>query len=134
VNARLLIEPQMVIMTCTAGAPSDFVEVQRCLNGGDGANSYTDFEIWDSALHGALAAATHNTVLIEVYELINERRHHPLWGNLKRRTSSPERRSQYQQDHHKIVAAVTDRDATAAEATMREHLLRVRRDIFGEPF
>ena len=52
-------------------------------------------------------------------------RHGHIWGDLKRRSASAERRSQYQCDHHEIVAALKARDAAAAVSAMRAHLARV---------
>jgi DNA-binding FadR family transcriptional regulator len=48
-----------------------------------------------------------------------------MWGDLKRRSGSAERRAAYQADHHQIVAALKARDPAAAVAAMRNHLARV---------
>jgi DNA-binding FadR family transcriptional regulator len=67
-----------------------------------------------------------------VMQMINEARDQPLWGTLKRRSSTPERRAAYKRDHRDIAMALTERHAEAAQAAMRQHLLRVRANILGE--
>jgi DNA-binding FadR family transcriptional regulator len=132
VAVRLLIEPQMMALAVAAATSADFAEIQRCLDGGQAAEGYEDFEVWDAALHRAFAAATHNSLLVSVMQMINEARDQPLWGTLKRRNSTPERRAAYKRDHRDIVIALTERHAEAAQAAMRQHLLRVRANILGE--
>jgi DNA-binding FadR family transcriptional regulator len=129
---RLLIEPQMMPLAVAAATPADLTEIRRCLDKGQEAAGYEDFEVWDAALHCAIAAATHNSLLISVMQLVSEARDQPLWGTLKHRSSTPERREAYKRDHHDIVAALTERHAEAAQAAMRRHLLSVRANILGE--
>ena len=129
---RLLIEPQMMVLAVAAATPADFAEIQRCLDGGQAAEGYENFEVWDAALHRAFAAATHNSLLVGVMHMINGARDQPLWGTLKRRSSTSERREEYKRDHRDIAAALTERHAEAAQAAMRRHLLRVRANILGE--
>lgn len=132
IAVRLLIEPQMMPLAVAAATPVDLAEIRRCLDGGDAAEGYEEFEGWDAALHHAFGAATHNTLLVNVMRMINGARQHPLWGTLKRRSSTSERREAYKRDHHEIATALAERDAGAAQEAMRAHLLRVRSNIFGE--
>lgn len=129
---RLLIEPQMMPLAVAAATSADFAEIHRCLDKGREADSYEDFEVWDAALHRAFAAATHNSLLAGVMQMISEARDQPVWGTLKRRSSTPENRSAYKRDHDEIATALSERHAEAAQAAMRQHLLRVRANILGE--
>jgi GntR family transcriptional regulator, uxu operon transcriptional repressor len=81
-------------------------------------------------LHGAIAEVVHNGLLLTVFDTVSAARHLPVWGSLKRRVSSPERR-RYHAEHVAIVAALQDRDAEAAEAAMRAHLQNVTDNTFG---
>ena len=99
--------------------------MDRCLAGGDRAVSYEEFETWDLALHSSIIAATHSPLLVTLYSSIELARHGHVWGDLKRRSASAERRTEYQADHHRIVAALKARDASMAVTAMRNHLARV---------
>ncbi|HYH31011.1 MAG TPA: FadR/GntR family transcriptional regulator [Pseudonocardia sp.] len=127
---RLLIEPQTMPLAATAATPEDFAEMERCLRGGEEHQQQEEFEHWDVAFHRALAVATHNTLLIQIYDIVNDARHHPLWGRLKQRSFTSARCGEYIRDHRDIYEALLDRDGAAAHAAMRTHVLRVQSNIF----
>ena len=112
----------LVVAWATA---ADLSELDRCLAGGDKAADYAEFEAWDMALHRAIMAASHSSLLVTLYAAIEAARHGQVWGDLKRRSASAERRQQYQADHHAIVAALRARDPAGAVEAMRVHLARV---------
>jgi len=130
-TVRRLIEPQampLVVMWATA---RDFGEMERCVAGGDHAANYEEFEIWDLALHRCIMAASHSPLLEALYGLVEAARHGQVWGDLKRRSSSQQRRELYQQDHRAVVAALRARDSDAAVEAMRVHLARVAEHLLG---
>ncbi|HEX9032637.1 MAG TPA: FCD domain-containing protein [Streptosporangiaceae bacterium] len=122
---RRLIEPPAMPLAVAWATAADFDEMDRCLAGGDRAASYEEFESWDLALHASMVAATHSPLLRTLYASIEAARHGHIWGDLKRRSASAERRSMYQADHHEIVAALKARDSARAVSAMRAHLSRV---------
>lgn len=129
---RRLLEPQalpLVVMWATA---RDFAEMERCVAGGDQAVNYEEFETWDLALHRAIMAAAHSPLLAALYSVVEAARHGQVWGDLKRRSASSQRRAVYQEDHRAIVTALRARDADAAIESMRTHLTRVAGHLLGE--
>ena len=122
---RRLLEPPAMPLAVAWATAADFAEMDRCLAGGDRAASYEEFETWDLALHRSIVAATHSPLLMTLYSSIETARHGHIWGDLKRRSASAERRNQYQADHHQIVAGLKARDSAAAVQAMRSHLARV---------
>jgi GntR family transcriptional regulator, uxu operon transcriptional repressor len=129
---RRLLEPQalpLVVMWATA---RDFAEMERCVAGGDQAVNYEEFETWDLALHRAIMAAAHSPLLAALYGVVESARHGQVWGDLKRRSASSQRRAVYQEDHRAIVTALRARDADAAIESMRTHLTRVAGHLLGE--
>lgn len=130
-EARLTIEPQLAQLVAAHATSSDFTEMQRCHEAGVKAATMEEFEKWDAALHQAIAEAAHNPLIIEAYNLITRARDQGEWGELKRRSLTPERRALYQADHARIVSALTSRDAAKGEDELRAHLLRVRANLLG---
>jgi DNA-binding FadR family transcriptional regulator len=129
---RRLLEPQalpLVVMWATA---RDFAEMERCVAGGDQAVNYEEFETWDLALHRVIMAAAHSPLLAALYSVVESARHGQVWGDLKRRSASSQRRAVYQEDHRAIVTALRARDADAAVESMRVHLTRVAGHLLGE--
>lgn len=130
-TARQSIEPQVVPLVVAWATARDFEELNRCLVGGEGADSAEEFEAWDFALHHAIVAASHNALLVRMYAEIEAVRHGRLWGNLKLRNDSPERRATYQRDHVEIVDALRAREVEQAVAATTAHLERVRNNLLG---
>ena len=122
---RRLLEPPAMPLAVAWATAADFAEMDRCLAGGDRAGSYEEFETWDLALHRSIIAATHSPLLVTLYASVERARHGHIWGDLKRRSASTERRMEYQADHHQIVAGLKERDPAAAVKAMRGHLARV---------
>jgi DNA-binding FadR family transcriptional regulator len=129
---RRLLEPQIMPIVVAWATARDLAEMERCLNGGDHASGFEEFETWDAALHRCIIAASHSPLLVRLYGQVEEARRGKVWGDMKRRSASAERRDQYQQDHREIVAALRRRDGDGAAAAMRTHLARVARHLLGE--
>ena len=128
---RRLVETQAMTLVVAWATPRDFEEIDRCLAGGDASQTYEEFEAWDLALHRAIVAASHNQLLIRIYEVIESARHGQLWGDLKRKNDSRDRRGAYQGHHAELVAALRARDTDRAIEAMHEHLSGVESDLFG---
>jgi len=131
-TVRRLIEPQALPLVVLWATARDFTEMERCLAGGDQAASYEEFETWDLALHRCIIAAAHSPLLEALYGVVESARHGQVWGDLKRRSATRQRRESYQEDHRTIVAALRVRDTDAAVEGMRTHLTRVAGHLLGE--
>ena len=128
---RRLLEPQAMPLVAIWATARDFGEMERCLAGGDAAASFEEFETWDLALHRCIIGAAHSPLLAALYAQIESARHGQVWGDLKRRSTSSQRRQLYQDDHRAIVTALRERDSDAAVEAMRTHLSRVAEHLLG---
>jgi GntR family uxuAB operon transcriptional repressor len=126
---RRLLEPPAMVLVVAWATAADLEEMDNCLGLGDRAATFEEFEACDLALHRCIMAASHSPLLASLYAAIEAARHGQVWGDLKRRRSSPERRHQYQADHRAIVEALRSRDAAAAVEAMRLHLARVQEHL-----
>ncbi|WP_314178550.1 FadR/GntR family transcriptional regulator [Streptomyces winkii] len=130
-QVRLLLEPQVAALAARVATQADLDRISECLTGGGSAGDFEGFESWDARLHREIARAAHNGLLMNMFDLLNTARALPVWGTLKRRTSSPERRRCYHEEHTAIVHALCDRDPESAEAEMRRHLEGVTDNLLG---
>jgi GntR family uxuAB operon transcriptional repressor len=126
---RRLLEPPAMVLVVAWATAADLEEMDSCLGLGDRAATFEEFEACDLALHRCIMAASHSPLLASLYAAIEAARHGQVWGDLKRRRSSPERRNQYQADHRAIVEALRSRDAAGAVEAMRLHLARVQEHL-----
>lgn len=130
VEARLRFEPDLAWMIVTNATAEDFDRMEECLRRADSAAGREEFELWDAAFHQALAAATHNTLAISMYELIHAVRHEQnMWGTLRGRAETPEQPSTYQHEHADILEALRRRDAEAARELLLRHIRNTRRRL-----
>lgn len=127
--ARLLIEPQVVPLVVTWATQRDFDEMRRCLEGGSRAQDAAEFEVWDFALHHAIVAASRNQLLLAMYDVVERARKGEIWGSLKLRHDSRERRAAYQAEHLRLVTALCARDPDEAVAAIEDHLEHVRANL-----
>lgn len=130
-EARLRLEPAMAELIVVNATPADFERMEICLNRAEHGATLDDFEVWDAALHQALAAATHNRFITRVFDMATAVRHQTEWGKLKDRVVTPERRLKYQEEHRAIVRALKARDADQARLAILVHLQHARRNLFG---
>lgn len=129
-EVRLVLEPQIAGLAARRATLEDLQEIERCLKKSCLATDFGAFELWDSALHQAIAVAAHNTLLLGLFEAINSIRERRIWGQLKTASLTPARLRDYHEQHAAFVAAIADRDAAAAERTMRAHLKVVQANMF----
>ena len=130
-EARLIFEPGLIDLVVRNGTAADFADLDACCGNADAAQTLAEFEHWDDAFHRGLADATHNGFVVSVFALISRVRDAGEWGVLKQRSAIPERRAAYQREHWAILAALRQRDAALAREALLQHLLHVRRSMFG---
>ncbi len=130
--ARRLIEPELLRLVVVRATERDLVEIDRALASGATATTTDEFEYWDLAFHRAIAVASHNPLLVRIYGSIEVARRDEIWGNLKRRGDSAERRAARHSEHVKIAEALRSRELIAATAAMDDHLGRVAAAMLGE--
>ena len=130
-EARLRIEPALTELIVIHATPADFDRMEVCLDKAERAASLDEFELWDAALHQALATATHNQFVIRILDLVTAVRQQAEWGKLKDRIVTSDRRIKYQAEHRDIVRALKGRDADQARVAVLTHLQHARRNLFG---
>ena len=130
-SARLVLEPALIDMVTGNATAADFARMEECNHHGEASTTLEAFEKWDAALHEAIAEAAHNSFITGVFRLMNDVRSQSEWGVLKRRSATPERRLEYQQEHRALVAALKQRDAERARALCLAHLLHMRTNMLG---
>lgn len=130
-ETRAMIEPKLVLLVIAHANAADLERIEEAMRRAEAATSFEEFELWDGRFHEAIAEATHNRLMIEIYRTVTAARDLTEWGELKRRSVTEARRAGYHHEHREIVAAIRARDAPRAEAALADHLASVRRNLFG---
>ena len=130
-EVRLMLEPQIAGLAAHCATTAELAAIRECFTACENAATHEDFEVSDGAFHRAIAASTHNEFLLRIFDVVNAVRNEPLWGSLKRRNFTNDRRRAYERDHRAIVEALEQRDSETARKAMREHISRVRGNLLG---
>jgi DNA-binding FadR family transcriptional regulator len=130
-QVRLLIEPPVTALAARVATQADLGHIEHFLERGGASEEFGEFETWDTHLHRAIAQAAHNGLLMNMFDVMNTARSLPVWGSLKRRTSTPERMRRYHAEHTAVVGALHDRDPEGAQTAMRDHLRHVAGNLLG---
>jgi GntR family transcriptional regulator, transcriptional repressor for pyruvate dehydrogenase complex len=130
-DLRLILEPPFIEAATMRATSRDRQQIAHCIHKSEKASGVLEFEHWDGAFHHAILAATHNQLLVDLYEAINGVRRQPEWEIMKTRTLTPEVLQAYRKQHRKLFRALMDRDAAGAREAAREHLLSVREGLAG---
>jgi GntR family uxuAB operon transcriptional repressor len=130
-EARLALEPAIIDLVVRNATAADFTRMLACCTSAERATSLEEFEHWDGELHEAIADAAHNSFVSGVFKLMKQVRAQGDWGQLKKKSVTPDRRLAYQREHRQLVDALRDRDAARAKATTLDHLLHVRHNLLG---
>ena len=131
-EARIALEPCIVELVVRNATWRDFDQMTICCEKAEAAETLEEFEKWDGALHEVIAKAAHNQFIAVTFALIQQVRENDDWGQLKKRSVTPQRRLAYQQEHRVLVNALRERDIEKAKAATVAHLLHVRRNLLGE--
>lgn len=123
-DARLAIEPQLAQLAALYGTPADFEALHACNQRCRAAEDWRSYEAWDNNFHHAIAKATHNKVLLYLFDTLNIVRRSIVWGQLRPNKGPASDHFSFDQ-HDAIHAAIAKRDATMAAASMRRHLRTV---------
>ncbi|HEV7443680.1 MAG TPA: FCD domain-containing protein [Steroidobacteraceae bacterium] len=127
---RLMLEPQIARLAAVRASPNEIEYMRYCLTKSEAAQDPETYELWDGTLHRAMAEAAHNTLVLSVFEAVNELRKLTAWGRLRALILSPPgRMAHWRSQHRGFVEAIADRDPGTAENIARFHVEDVFRSM-----
>lgn len=132
IAARLLLEPQLAARAAICATPADLAAMDQCLAEMAGAPSFLQWKRLDDKLHRTIAEATHNGLLLLLYDTLRSQVKLSLDARLEDvfgATPGPLETSDA--GHRSFVEAIRKHDPERAEAAMRDHLHAVRMLMFG---
>lgn len=121
-EVRYALEPAIAELAALAARQPDLEQMQECMRRREEASQLDDYEHWDYALHMSIATATHNSLLIEMLDLINRMRRSAQWRKFRGPSIKQHQRQVSNAQHREIVHAICRADPEAAFAAMRTHL------------
>lgn len=124
-RTRLLMETAIAREAALNAKLPDIEAMQRCVKASRSSKSWRQYETTDNQLHQLIAEATHNSLLIAMYEALNAVRRTIAWGRRRSSLDGPPADHHSFGEHERIVAAIEARDIEGAGRAMYEHLRMV---------
>lgn len=124
-EARLAIEPELARLAALQGVTADFVHIRTWAERSRNAADWRCYEASDTHLHNAIARATHNKLLIHLFNELNTVRRAIVWDQRRTNSKPPEDHFSFKQ-HDSIVEAIENREPAESARRMREHLRSVK--------
>jgi DNA-binding FadR family transcriptional regulator len=128
-EARVRIEPELASLAALHANAADIEQMRLCLRKSRGAREWRIYEVWDNNLHQTISEATHNAVLISLYQTLSTVRRATVWGRSRKKKPTPDAAHHSHAEHAAIVEAIADRHMDEAAAHMRRHLESVRKGL-----
>jgi DNA-binding FadR family transcriptional regulator len=131
-EARLALEPQIAALAAVNCTRSDLDHLIACAEEYHRADDFEAFEAADEKFHHAIAAATHNPLVISAWQSFSAAQAAAEWGGLRQHFLTGERRARSREEHDRILGAIRQRDASAASKAVRDHLHHIVADILQQ--
>ena len=125
-EVRLRLEPALAQLAALRATPSDVTWMRNLAAKVAAADDLDGRELWDSALHRAIATVAGNTLFLALFDVVDHVRQDDTWRHVREALRTEERLSLYVAQHDAVLDAIERRDPLAAEKAMRRHLLALQ--------
>lgn len=127
---RFILAPQITRFAAMRATHQQIVHMRHCVKKTGTVTDSEAHEFWDATLHRAVAEAAHNSLLLAVFNAVNEVRHITEWRRLRDIVvSSREVQMSWWKPHEAFVEAIANRDPDRAEQMARYHVEKVLRQM-----
>lgn len=130
--ARLVLEPQLAAQAAIHAKPRDITAMDDCVRAMRSADTFLQWRRLDEKLHRTVAEATHNALLLMVFDAMRaqakvslEARMEEIFGRLSGPASATP------DEHLDFIDAIRAHSPERAEQAMRQHIQSVRAALFG---
>ncbi len=131
-QARLLIEPLIAREAALNATAGDIAELRQCIVASREALTWRQYENSDNRLHRTVAEATHNTILLALFDTLNAVRRAVVWGRLRYEVDRPPTDHHSFKEHEALVRAIEERDIDGAGQSMLRHLSHVQANLLSD--
>ena len=132
-QARQLLESNIAEFAALQATREDIVKMRQALQLEErelASSEPNGSESGDMQFHLAIAEATHNSMLVELFRQSWQwRENNPMWIQLHSHLDDTHYRKEWMGDHKQILAALIKKDARAAKLAMWQHLENVKQRL-----
>jgi DNA-binding FadR family transcriptional regulator len=125
IRTRLIVEPEIAREAALNATTDEIAAMHRLMKNSRVAQTWRQYENLDNRLHRQIAEATHNLVVLMLFDALNVVRRTVVWGRLRVAHNRPPHDHHSFAEHERIVQATAERDREGAARAMRDHLRSV---------
>ena len=125
-EVRLRLEPALARLAAVRASAADVARMRALCDSVSRADDMDSRELWDGALHRAIAEAAGNTLFLAVFEVVDRVRQDDTWRHVREALRTHGTAELYTSQHSEVLDAIERRDPVAAERAMRRHLLSLQ--------
>jgi DNA-binding FadR family transcriptional regulator len=131
IEARLSIEPMLARRSAVRASRADIDAMRRTVDLAAAAKNVRDYEAFDAAFHRKIADCAGNALFLAMFEMIISVREKADWERVRDNYFAHGGAERSFVEHSLVLEAIIQRDPTAAEVAMRDHLDKVAASFLG---
>jgi DNA-binding FadR family transcriptional regulator len=128
-EARLSLEPRIAQLAAQNASQEDLATLKRIFDRLISTSDDDGLELWDSAFHRAIAVASGNSVMVGLFDVIDQIRQTPDWRTPREQARTEERLKAYSSHHAAILHAISSRDGASSAKAMQDHLFALQEHL-----
>jgi len=121
-TARLALEPSIAKLAALHATPKQLRDLRQTSEAMRNATTWAAYEELDGDFHEAIAAASGNSLLQALHNILNGVRLAVVWRQLNTSDRGPDPSYHSFDEHDVLLKALENRDGPAASAAMQAHL------------
>ena len=125
-EVRLRIEPALAQLAALRATPDDIAGMRQLMEKLAAADDLDARELWDGALHRAIAVSAGNKLFLALFDVVDRVRQDESWRHVREVLRTQQTIEHDMVQHVQILDAIERRDPIAAETLMRQHLLALQ--------
>jgi DNA-binding FadR family transcriptional regulator len=126
-DVRLEIEPALARLAALRASNGDIERLAQLAEKTAASSDADSSALRGSALHRAIAESAGNSLLLAIFNMIDRMRQDAAWRILREQACLSGLQQLYVDQHRRVIAAIGQRDAHAAQQAMRASGIRQRR-------
>jgi DNA-binding FadR family transcriptional regulator len=131
-ETRLTLEPELASLAAIHATPRQLADLRQLSEAMRGSTDWATYERLDAEFHALIASAAGNTLLSELFKIVNAVRLAVVWKRLAVPPDGPPVGYHSFGEHEAILDALDHRDRARAHAAMRAHIKSTVADMHAD--
>lgn len=128
-EVRVRLETDLARLAAIRASGDEIANLRRLAVRISSATDMDSRELWDSALHRAIAVTSRNKLFLVLFDVMDRVRQDENWRYVREMMRTEQSLSIYHQQHLEIIEAIERHDPQAAGDAMKKHILTIHEQL-----